>query len=104
MARTLPVGPTQLPSLPAFVGISYNFTIGSGNTTAASVFKAGVFRRIVCNAAGTLFAALEGDVNDDGTTAYVSYTVVAGQILEGLFVAIGGTTTGSTAISVTVQA
>ena len=104
MSRTLPTGPSQLASEPAFTALSYNFTIGAGNTLASSVFNCGVFRKIVCNAAGTLFAALEGDTNDDGTTAYVSYTVVAGEILEGLFVAIGGTGVGSSAMSITVQA
>jgi hypothetical protein len=95
------IGPNTLPEgSKDFLTVStVSATIGSADILASAVFNTGVIRRVYCNAGGTLFVQRVGD------TAYpaAGYTVSAGQYIDGQITKVGGTTTGSSAISIVME-
>lgn len=76
---------------------TWALAIGASDTAMNSVFIAGIARRIYCNASGTLYVQRAGD------SVMTPYTVFAGQYLDGEFTNIGGTGTGSTAMTVNLE-
>jgi hypothetical protein len=67
------------------------YTVVSGDKQASAVFKSGQIRRIRCNQAGALYVQRVDDAAMVGP-----YTVVAGEYIDGQFIAVGGTSTGTT--------
>src|SRR6185312_11503892 len=67
------------------------YTTVSADVLASAVFKSGLIRRIRCNTAGALYVKRE---NDSGMVG--PYTVSAGEYIDGRFIAVGGSTTGTT--------
>lgn len=101
MPQTIPFGPATVPAdalqrhrRPV---CTYALAIGAADTDLATVFNAGLCSRIYCNAAGTVAVQRQGDAE------LTPYTVVAGTVLEGVFVKVGGTGSGSSAITVNLE-
>lgn len=94
MSQTIPFGPpAHIKDADAILTTcTYPLTISVGDTLASAIFSRGLIRRIYCNSAGTLYLRRVGD----DPSVMTAYTVAAGQYLDGQFVAIGGSTTGST--------
>jgi hypothetical protein len=80
-----------------FTVATWALAIGSADTLMSAVFNAGFARRMVAQASGTLYVKRQGD------TAFTPYVVSAGTVLEGIFIALGGTTTGSSGITVNLE-
>jgi hypothetical protein len=100
MSQTIPFGPDggmDAAQRNRFPTCTYALTLAAGNTAVSTIFTAGFCRRIYCNTAGTLYVQRQGDA------VLTPYTVVAGTVLLGIFVTIGGTTAGSTAATVNLE-
>ncbi len=101
MPQAIPFGPSEMPADAAqhnrFPTCSYALALPAGDTLVSTIFRAGFCRRIYVNTAGTLYVQRGGD------SVMTPYTVVAGTHLDGIFTAIGGTTTGSSAATVNLE-
>ena len=86
------VGPNTPPLPPEVYPTSWNVavTLSTADVLGTALFTYGQITKITVCSAGTLY--LQG-VND---AAMVPFIVIVGQVLIGLFQAIGGSTTGST--------
>lgn len=99
MAQATPFGPNAPNDITGAMTVAtFNLTVPAGDTLLSTIFNSGICRRIYCNGAGTLFLSRTGD-----SLNYYSYTVTASQYLDGEFAAIGGTTRGSTALSLILE-
>jgi hypothetical protein len=99
---SLPVAPFG-PNSPAdhlglLSRVSWPLPLGSADVDLSQVFTAGIARRIYINTSGTLYISRVGDGG-----VYTPYQVVAGTFLDGEFALIGGTVTGSSAMTVVVE-
>lgn len=74
-------------------------TVGAPDIALSSVFNCGFCRRVVAQAAGTVFIQRAGD------TAPISYVLTAGQSVDGNIVLIGGSTNhaGASAIALNLE-
>lgn len=98
MSQTIPYGPDAPPDPTGLLTkCHYAFAIPAGDTLVSTIFASTICRRIYCNLGGTLY------VKGSGDAVFVSYTVFAGQYLDGDWVAIGGTGTGSTSMTVNLE-
>ena len=101
MPQAIPFGPSEMPADAAqrclYPTCTYALAIEAGDTDVSTIFSAGFCRRIYAISAGTLFVQRKGD------EAMNAYTLAVGGVLEGIFVAVGGTTTGSSAITVNLE-
>ncbi len=101
MPQAIPFGPSTVPADAAQHNrkptCTYALVLPSGDTQVSTIFRTGFCTRIYCNTAGTLYVQRQQD------GVMTPYTVVAGTVLEGIFVAIGGTTTGSSAATVNLE-
>lgn len=71
--------------------------IGSTDIDLTTVFAAGLCRRVIPQAAGTVYLKHKGE------TSFTPYVVLASIPVDGAFIAIGGTVTGSSAITVNCE-
>ena len=69
-------------------------TIGAPDILASAVFRCGVIRKIFTGPGGNIAVKRSGD------TAFVVYATAAKTYLEGQFIAVGGTGSGSDPIAV----
>lgn len=97
MSQAIPFGPLAVPDGYLLTASHYAYAIPSADALISTVFKAGFARRVYCGAAGTVY--LQGRYE----TVMVPYVVVAGTYLDGYWTAIGGTTTGSTSMTVNLE-
>jgi hypothetical protein len=71
--------------------------IGATDTIMGNVFAAGFCRQVVSQGTGTVAIKRVGD------SVFTAYAMTAGEVLEGIFVAVGGTGSGSSAITVNLE-
>lgn len=72
-------------------------TVGGPDIAMSATFQCGYCRRVVAQAAGTVFIQRQDD------SAPISYAVTAGYAIEGLITLIGGTTTHGTASTIALN-
>jgi hypothetical protein len=92
------------PTLPAdaaqtnrFTTATFALAIGAPDVAMSTIFAAAFCRRIVAQANGTIYVQRQGD------SGFAPYAVTTGVPLEGIFVAVGGTGSGSSAITVNLE-
>ncbi len=78
-------------------GTSYVLAIGSADSLMSAIFAAGFCRNVVALASGTVYVKRQGD------SVFTPYAVSAGTAIAGIIVAVGGTVTGSSAITVNCE-
>jgi hypothetical protein len=93
------IGPSTMPQgaldlVPKVVSAQ---AIGSPDIDLTTVFAAGRCRRVIPQAAGTVYLKHSGDAG------FTPYAVLASIPIDGDFIAIGGTGTGSSAITVNCE-
>ena len=94
-----PLGSSRLPPDESnlLTTTTWQLALPSGDTQMTSVFACGYCRRIVPQGSGTLYVQRFNDA------VMTSYLMTSGQPLDGLFKAVGGTTTGSSSITVNLE-
>jgi hypothetical protein len=97
VSQAIPFGPASVPDGYLLTASHYAFAIPAGDTALNTIFNAGFARRVYCGAAGTVY--LQGR----NESVMVPYPVVAGEYLDGYWTAIGGTSTGSTSMTVNLE-
>lgn len=90
-----PAGPPD--ELGLLTVCSYALLIGANDTLVNTIFSAGYARRVVPQGNGTIYIKRALD------PSFVPYAATAGQPIDGNIVAIGGTGTGSSAITVNLE-
>ena len=76
---------------------TFALTIGSADSLMSAIFAAGFCRRIVPQASGTVYVKRQAD------SGFTPYAASAGVAIDGIIIAVGGTGTGSSAITVNLE-
>jgi hypothetical protein len=94
------VAPTTAPTAAAariLTTAAQQVTVGLPDISLADIFECGFCRRVVCQAAGTVFVQRKED------PAPISYAVTAGYAVDGYIVLIGGSTNHPTASAIALS-
>lgn len=92
-------GPETSPPEQVLTTNAVQKTVGAADIAMSGVFNCGFARRVVAQAAGTVFVQRSGDA------AAVSYVLAVGAAVEGNIILIGGSTNyaGASAIAINLE-